>query len=68
MHDGKHILVEVKSRASKGDIAETYRIALLYEKATGHRPEPVVVAGFIDKDAEELARKLGVRIIPAVEA
>ncbi len=65
--DGEHILVEVKSRVSKADVAELYRIGLLYERVEGVKPRLAIIGGFVDPDAEELAEKLGVRIIPAVK-
>jgi len=65
--DDKHVIVEVKSRVSKGDVAEAFRVGKLYERVEGVRPEVVIVGGFIDRDADRLAKKLGVRIVPAVE-
>jgi len=65
--DRKHILIEVKSRVSKGDVAELYRIGKLYEKVEGIKPELVILGGFIDRDAKYLAKELGVRIFPIIE-
>ncbi len=65
--DDKHVIVEIKSRVSRGDVGEVYRIGSLYERVKGVRPELVIVGGFIDRDAARLAKKLGVRIVPAVE-
>ena len=65
--DDKHIIVEIKSRVSRGDVGEVYRMGKLYERAKGVRPELVIVGGFIDRDAARLAKRLGVRIVPAVE-
>ena len=64
IHDDKHILVEVKSRASIGDVAELARIGKLYEKVKGIKPHLVLVAGFIDPKAYEAATKLEVEIRP----
>lgn len=47
VRDGKHLLVEVKSRADASDLLELVRIAILYEKKEDVKPELVVVAGFI---------------------
>ena len=65
--DGVHILVEVKSRVSKGDVAELYRIGLLYEKMRGVKPKLLIIGGFIDENSWETASRLGVEIRPVVE-
>jgi len=64
--DKEHILVEVKSRVSKSDVAELYKIGKLYEEVEGVKPRLVIVGGFIDTDTNYLARKLGVEIIPVI--
>ncbi len=65
VRDGEHILIEVKSRVSRGDVAELHRIGLLYERAEGVRPRLVIVGGLIDESARESAKELGVEIRPA---
>ncbi len=65
--DGVHILVEVKSRVSKGDVAEFYRIGLLYEKTRGVKPKLLIIGGFIDRNSWGTASRLGVEIRPVVE-
>jgi len=65
IRNGEHILIEVKSRVSKGDVAELSRIGKLYEKVVGVRPKLVIMGGFIDPDTYEAAAKLGVEIRPA---
>ena len=65
--DGKHILVEVKSRVSKGDVAELRRIGELYVRKIGVKPSLVIIGGLVDEGARELAEKLGVKIRPVVE-
>ncbi len=67
VRDAKHIIVEVKSRVSKGDVAELYRKGLLYERVTKVKPELVIIGGFIDSNAYEAAGRLGVRIRPALK-
>jgi len=62
--DGVHVLVEVKSRVSKGDVAELYRVGLLYERLTGVKPRLLIVGGIIDPNVYELASKLGVEVRP----
>lgn len=64
IRNGEHILIEVKSRVSKGDVAELSRIGKLYEKVVGVKPRLVIIGGFIDPDTYEAATKLGVEIRP----
>ena len=66
--DNVHVLLEIKSRVSKSDVAELHRIGRLYEKKTGIRPRLAIVGGFVDEGALELARGLGVEVYPVVEA
>jgi len=65
--DGHHILLEVKSRVSKGDVAELYRKGRLYEEVEGVKPKLAIVGGFIDPGAKELAKSLGVDVKPIVK-
>jgi hypothetical protein len=67
IRDKEHVLLEVKSRVSRGDVAELYRVGVLYEKVVGVKPRLVIVGGFIDKDVHELAEKLSVEIKPAIK-
>ena len=62
IRDNHHIVVEVKSRVDRGDVAEAYRVGLLYEKKNGVRPRIVIVGGEIRRPARILAEKLGVEI------
>ncbi len=64
--DREHILIEIKSRVSKADVAELYRIGRLYEKIEKIRPRLVIVGGFIDSEARDLAKRIGVEIIPVI--
>ncbi len=64
VRDREHVLIEIKSRTSRGDVAELYRIGRLYEERTGIRPRLVIVSGFIDPEAIETARELNVEIKP----
>ena len=64
VRDKEHIIIEVKSRVSRSDIAELYRIGRLYEKAYGVKPRLVVIGGFIDDRARDTASELGVEIKP----
>lgn len=67
IHDKTHILVEVKSRVSRGDIAELHRIKKLYEKVKGVKAKAVIIGGFIDPKAYESAAKLSVEVKPMIE-
>jgi len=64
--DREHILIEVKSRASKADVSELHKIGLLYERREGVKPKLVIIAGFIDPDTHSLAKRLGVEVIPII--
>ena len=64
IRDKEHILVEVKSRVSKGDVSELSKIGKLYEKVEKIRPRLAIIGGFIDKGVRKLAENLGVEIIP----
>jgi len=67
VRDKEHILVEVKSRVSRSDVAELYRLGVLYEKTCGVKPKLVIIGGFIDFSAWDSARTLGVVIKPALK-
>jgi hypothetical protein len=62
--DREHILLEIKSRVSRGDVVELHRIGELYKRVTGVKPRLVIVGGFMDKGVEELAKSHGIEIIP----
>ncbi|MEB2837141.1 MAG: DUF3782 domain-containing protein [Desulfurococcales archaeon] len=62
VRDREHVLVEVKSRVSRADVAEAHRIAVLYERLTGVKPRVLVIGGFVDPQALELAPRLGVEV------
>jgi len=66
VRDKEHVLVEVKSRVSKGDVAELYRIMKLYERVKGVKPKAVIIGGLIDPEAYEAAAKLNVEVKPVV--
>ncbi len=60
--DGRHILVEVKSHVDASDVAELYRIGLLYKRVTGVEPRLMVITPSASKKALELGRELGVEV------
>ena len=66
--DSQHILIEVKSRVSRGDVLELHRIGKLYEKVNNVKPKLLIIGGFIDKMARKIAQKMGVEIKPILEA
>jgi hypothetical protein len=64
--DREHILIEIKSRVSRGDVIELHRIGELYKKVTRIKPRLVIVGGFIDRGVEELAKSYEIEIVPIV--
>ncbi|MEM2739567.1 MAG: DUF3782 domain-containing protein [Candidatus Bathyarchaeia archaeon] len=60
--DGEHILVEVKSSISKAEVDKVWRIGLLYEKAVGVKPRLTIVTPYIEPEAVEEAKKLGIEV------
>ena len=58
--DREHILVEVKSSVSRGDVYELWRIGNLYERVEGIKPKLVVVSPYIEDTAKKTAEKLGI--------
>jgi len=64
VRDREHVLVEVKSRVSRGDVAELHKIGRLYEEVRGVKPKLLIIGGFVDPAAYEAAAKLGVEIRP----
>ena len=67
IRDKEHILLEIKSRVSRGDVIELHNIGELYKRVTGIKPRLVIVGGFIDKGVEELAKRYEVEIIPITQ-
>lgn len=65
--DRVHVIVEVKSRVSRADVAEIKRVEALYRRARGVKPRLLIVGGLIDRDAWETASRLGVELKPAVK-
>jgi len=62
VRDREHILIEVKSSISRGDVSELWRIGRLYEKIKGIKPKLAIVSPYIDEKAEKLVNKLRVEI------
>jgi len=64
--DDSHMLIEIKSRVSRSDVLEIYRIGILYEKKYGIKPKLLIIGGFVDPNAWETASRLKVEIKPAI--
>ncbi|RLE57220.1 MAG: hypothetical protein DRJ40_02580 [Thermoprotei archaeon] len=60
IRDGEHVLVEYKASVDRADVAELYRVGVLYERVTGVKPKMLIVSPGIRKRAKELADKLGI--------
>jgi hypothetical protein len=63
IRDREYILLEVKSRVSRGDVYELSKVGKLYEKVTGVKPRLAIIGGFMDRGVKEMAERLGVEII-----
>ena len=64
--NGVHILVEVKSSVSSGDVLELSKIGKLYELVTGVKPRLLLVTPFIDEKGLKRARELGIEVYTSV--
>ncbi len=62
VRDSTHVLIEVKSSASEGDVAKLWRIGKLYARVKGVKPRLALVTPFISEEGLEAARKLGVEV------
>jgi hypothetical protein len=63
----KHILIEIKSSISRGDVATFARIVRLYEEREGISPRPIIVSPFIDTRARVLGEQLGIELYTSPE-
>ena len=55
IRDDKHILVEIKSSVSMGDVAAFIRKSKLYEELANVKPSLVVISPFVEEEARERA-------------
>jgi len=62
VRDSTHVLIEVKSSASEGDVAKLWRIGKLYARVKGVKPRLALVTPFISEEGLEAARELGVEV------
>lgn len=67
IRDREHLLIEVKSSVSKGDVVELKGIGELYERVRGIRPKLAVVSPYVDERAKEMARIFGIEVYTSVE-
>ena len=64
--DKKHILVEIKSRIDRSDVAIFKKKAELYKKINNVEPELVMISPYVTDSAIKLAEKLNIRIIKGI--
>jgi len=62
IHDDRHILVQISSSATRGEVAAFYRIGQLYEQVHHVKPRLLLVTVFLDDRAKELAQQLGIEV------
>jgi len=62
VRDEEHILVEVKSSVSRGDVYEFWRIGRLYERVEGVKPRLAIVSPYVDGEAKKAADRLGIEV------
>ena len=65
--DREHLLIEVKSGVFRADVFKLWRIGQLYEGRTGVRPRLIVVSPFVEEEAREAARELGIEVYSGFE-
>ena len=65
--DAKHILIEIKSSVSKGDVSTFLRKSTLYKKVERVEPELIIVSPYVDEDAKRLAEEAGIKIYTRFE-
>jgi hypothetical protein len=63
IRDGVHVLVEIKSSVSAGDVATFARKAALYGEVTGQHPvRTLIISPYVDARAVELAQGFGIEL------
>jgi hypothetical protein len=65
--NGRHLLMEIKSSLSKGDVVIFKRIGELYQRLEGKEPELFILGIFVREEAKEFAPKIGVKIFTSME-
>ncbi len=67
IHNGRRFLVEVKAFADPEDVLLFHRKATFASRKLGEPFEPVLIAPFAHPRALELARQLGIQVLPGGE-
>jgi len=62
VRDGEHVLIEVKSNIDKSDVSIFLRKGQLYEKVKGVKPKLAIVSPYVDSEAMEFAREVGIEV------
>lgn len=62
IRDREHVLVEVKSSISRGDIATLLRKGMLYERVKGMKPSLAIISPLVEVRALEDAEALGIPV------
>lgn len=63
IHDGLHMLVEIKSSVSRGDVSTFARTAELYGAVSGHKPQRrMIISPFVDEAAVEAAKHFDIEV------
>jgi hypothetical protein len=65
--NGQHILMEIKSSISTGDVGAFARISQIYEDKEGTKPRLVMVSPFIDVRAQVLGEQMGMELYTSPE-
>ena len=58
----EHILIEVKSSIHRSDVSQLLREGRLYEKVKGVKPKLAIISPFVEEDAKEEAKSLGIPV------
>jgi hypothetical protein len=65
--DGKTVLIEISSSVDRAKVAAFLRMAQLYERKTGIKPDRLImVTPYADENAIEAAREVGVEVYTRV--
>ena len=65
--DSKHILIEVKSSVSRGDVGTFIKTASLYKRVFNIEPELMIVSPFVDDRALKLAKEAGIKVYTSLD-
>nr|MDO8077971.1 DUF3782 domain-containing protein [Candidatus Freyarchaeota archaeon] len=66
IRDEQHILIEIKSSMSRGDVAAFINKAKLYERLVGVKPLLVIISPFVYDDARERALQENIKVYTRV--